>query len=109
MAKLQLTSPAKADLDATYGWWAVNRSSEQASRWYAGIAASIDSLKRDASRHPAAPESHLIPTGVRELRFGLGRRPTHRVLYTVDDDTVIVFRVRHVSQRALTADELQDL
>lgn len=109
MSKLHVTSPAEADLDAIYQWWAANRSSEQASRWYASIVRAIDSLKREAARHPLATENHLVPTGVRELSFGLGRRPTHRVLFTIDDDTVIVLRVQHVSQDTLSADELVDL
>lgn len=38
--------------------------------------------------------------------FGLGSRPTHRVLYSVQVDTVWSVRVRHLARRSLTPDTL---
>jgi plasmid stabilization system protein ParE len=52
-----------------------------------------------------APERDLLSQGIRQLLFGLGRRVTHRFVFAIDDDAVIVLRVRHTSQDALSADE----
>jgi hypothetical protein len=54
-----------------------------------------------------ATERDLLPQGVRQLLYGLGRKRTHRIVFAVDGDEVIVFRVRHTSQAALKPDELE--
>ncbi|MDZ4658204.1 MAG: hypothetical protein SH868_11560 [Bythopirellula sp.] len=41
-----------------------------------------------------------------QLLYGLGRRPTHRILFGIESETVIIFRVRHTSQDALTGEDL---
>jgi plasmid stabilization system protein ParE len=101
-----VTGAAKRDIQAAHDWWAVNRSSEQASRWYRGIYAAITTLNRSPDRCTKANESDLLPQGVRQLLYGLGRKPTHRIVFAIDGDTVVVFRVRHTSQDSLRADEL---
>lgn len=106
MFHVVITGPAKLDLQVAHDWWAENRSAEQAARWYLGIHAAIDSLKNMPERCSLATESDLLEQGVRQLLFGLGRRPTHRVVFGLDGDTVIIFRVRHTSQDALTRDDL---
>lgn len=107
--RVVLSQAAEADLDTNYLWWAKNRSAEQAGRWYGGILRAIYALSQDADRHPRAEEGHVTGRSIQELAFGLGRHPTHRVLFMVEGPTIKILRVRHVSQRALAADELQDL
>jgi plasmid stabilization system protein ParE len=104
--RVVVTGPAKRDIQAAHDWWAANRSSEQASRWYRGVNAAIKTLDRSPERCSRAIEGELIPQGVRQLLYGLGRKPTHRIVFAIDGDTVVVFRVRHTSQDALRADEL---
>ena len=107
MPNVILTGPAKRDIQAAYDWWKQNRSAEQADRWYAGIHAAIQSLRSMPERHSLSAESDLVAQGIRQLLVGLGRRATHRIVFAIDGNTVVVLRVRHTSQDALSRDDLQ--
>jgi plasmid stabilization system protein ParE len=100
------SSQADADIESIGRWWAANRSAEQAQRWVKGILDTIENFGVNAERHPLAPESERLPVETRQLTFGLGRRPTHRVLYTIRPEGVYIVRVRHVSQDAVGPDDL---
>ena len=106
MARLIVTGPAKRDIREAYDWWKENRSAEQAIRWYSGIHAEIKALRQNPERFTTAPESDLLAQGIRQIHFGLGRRPTHRIVFSAEGDTVIVLRVRHASQGALSLGDL---
>ena len=108
MANVIITGPAKRDIRAAYDWWKENRSASQAERWYRGILAASRSLRNNPQRCSPAAESDLLSAGIRQLLFGLGRRPTHRLVFTIEDATVIILRVRHTSQDALSSDDLQE-
>jgi plasmid stabilization system protein ParE len=101
-----ISGPAELDIEEAYAWWKQNRSEEQANRWYTGILAEIRSLSKMPERCSMAEERDLLSQGVRQLLFGLGRRATHRAVFAIEGDTVIVLRVRHTSQDALTLDDL---
>jgi plasmid stabilization system protein ParE len=107
MANVILTGPAKRDIQAAYDWWKENRSAEQADRWYKGILAATQSLRNRPERCSLAAENDLLAQDIRQHLFGLGRRPSHRIVFAIDANTVVVFRVRHTSQDALTLDDLQ--
>jgi plasmid stabilization system protein ParE len=49
---------------------------------------------------PLVPESGLSRSGIRQLFFGIGKQPTHRVIFfnDKDADTVTILRVRHHAQ-----------
>jgi plasmid stabilization system protein ParE len=87
-------------------WWAENRNADQAARWLAGFQRSIESLSENPEFHGFARESDQFPFEVHELHFGLCRKPTHRALFEIRGSEVIVFAVRHVSQRDVTLDDL---
>jgi plasmid stabilization system protein ParE len=106
MARVIVTGPAKRDIKQAYEWWANNRSVEQANRWYAGIQGAIRSLRTNPERCALAIESDLLVQGIRQLSFGLGRRPTHRIVFAIEDSTVVVLRIRHASQDALSTEDL---
>lgn len=92
---------AKQDLLAAAAWWAEHRSPEQAARWYDGFLAAIESLSENPARHPLARENGKFPYELRELHYGLGRRPTHRAVFTIRSEAVVVLTVRHTAQRGL--------
>ncbi|TWT87314.1 Plasmid stabilization system protein [Pseudobythopirellula maris] len=87
-------------------WWAEHRSAEQAARWLEGLQWTIDSLRTDALLHPIAREAESFPYGLRQLNYGLGSKATHRILYQVRDEKVLVLSVRHLSQRDLAPEDL---
>lgn len=96
-----VTERAAADVEEAAEWWAQERSSEQASRWYAKVYKAIEGLASNAQRYGLAAESADFPYELRELHVGLRSRPTHRVLFTIAKTTVAVLAVRHVAQRAV--------
>jgi plasmid stabilization system protein ParE len=106
MFRIFITGPAKQDIQFAHDWWAMHRSNEQAGRWYSRIHAAILSLEHMPERCGLATESTLSIAGVRQLLFGLGRRPTHRIVFGIEGDEVIIFRVRYTSQDILTPDDL---
>jgi plasmid stabilization system protein ParE len=106
MPRVIITGPANRDIKSAYDWWRQNRSAEQAARWYRGIHAEIKSLRNSPQRCSLAAESDLLAEGIRELLFGLGHHPTHRIVFAIEGETVVVFRVRHTSQNALASDDL---
>ncbi len=93
-------------VDEAYAWWAKHRSAEQASRWLRGIEATIFGLSRAPERYPLAIENDRFPIEIRQATFGLGRRPTHRVLFTIRPECVYVLTVLHVAQDAIGLDDL---
>jgi plasmid stabilization system protein ParE len=106
MAQVIITEPAKRDIQAAHDWWAENRSVDQARRWYIGIRAAVRSLRHNPERCSLATESDLLAEGIRQLNFGLGGRATHRIVFATEHNSVVVLRVRHVSQDALSAADI---
>ena len=107
MFRLEISEPAERDIYSAYDWWRSNRSEEQANRWYTEIHKSIQALRKTALQCPLAAESKLHPRGLRQMNFGIGRRPTHRIIFVVDEDSVRIVRVRHSSQRSLQEEDLE--
>ncbi|NOZ38972.1 MAG: type II toxin-antitoxin system RelE/ParE family toxin [Planctomycetes bacterium] len=107
MYRVIITGPAKRDIQSAHDWWAENRSVEQAHRWYLGIHEAITSLKQMPQRCSHATEQDLLEQGFRQMLFGLGRHPTHRVVFAMDGKEVVVLRVRHVAQDVLTSEDLE--
>lgn len=100
------TEKAARDIADAAAWWARERSAEQAERWYQGIRAAISSLATSPESYPFATEREVLPYDVRELHFGLGAKPTHRVIFTIVGETVLVLTVRHAARRPLQPEDL---
>jgi plasmid stabilization system protein ParE len=100
------TQQAARELEAIAEWWAERRSVQQAARWYEGFSSKIEALCDDPDRLPLADESPDFPYELRELHFGLGSRPTHRAVYTIVSEFVVVLTIRHVAQRAIGPDDI---
>jgi plasmid stabilization system protein ParE len=104
--KVRLTGKAERQLKDAAQWWAEHRSREQAERWYDGFLRALRSLAHNPQRCPLARENTSVPIEIRELHYGLGRRPTHRAIFAIRPDSVVVYSIRHNAQADLTADEL---
>jgi plasmid stabilization system protein ParE len=101
-----LGDQAHADIAECFRWWAIHRSTEQADRWHDVCERAIDSLALKATTCARASENDSFPFELRQLNFGVGRRPTHRVLFTIRPDSVLVLRVQHFAQKTLTIDDV---
>jgi len=104
--RVDITDRAHRQLDAIADWWAENRSPEQAERWYAAFARAIDGLGDSHHLCGRAAEDTRFPFELRELLFGMGGSPTHRALFTVRPDSVLVLVIRHVAQADVSIDAL---
>ncbi|MEX2139147.1 MAG: type II toxin-antitoxin system RelE/ParE family toxin [Pirellulales bacterium] len=100
------TERAAREIEDAAAWWAENRSVEQAERWYQGIRAAIAALAVSPEARPVAAENDSFPYEIRELHYGLSSKSTHRVIFTIVRQTVLVLTVRHAARRPLTPDDL---
>jgi plasmid stabilization system protein ParE len=97
---------ARQELEDGCRWWAKNRSHEQAERWYDGFSTAIKGLATSAEQYAVAEESKEFPIEIRQLNYGLSGRPTHRALFTIRPDMILVLRVQHLAQGPLTSDDI---
>lgn len=104
--RLVVLPRAKRQLSDAALWWADHRSLAEAARWLEKIEAAIQNLASDAERYSLARESAAFDFELRQMNFGVSRRPTHRVLFSIENDSVIVYAVRHLAQQDLTPDDL---
>jgi plasmid stabilization system protein ParE len=101
-----LTERAHRQMEAAYCWWAENRSQPQAARWYNAFAQAMVSLEKDPELCALARENQLLPFEVRDLTFGVGKRLTHRAVFTIRPNLVLVLAVRHLAQESLLPEDL---
>lgn len=83
-----------------------NRSENQAHRWYNGIVRALADLGAQPEGFPIAAEDPLFPYELRQMNYGLSARPTHRAVFAIRNDTVVVLRIRHLAQGQLTPEDL---
>jgi plasmid stabilization system protein ParE len=102
MHEVILTERAGDELQAAHDWWRDHRSANQAIRWHAEFIAAMIDLERDPQRCALAGENDVFPYEIRQLNFGLGNRPTHRAIFTIRNRDIVILRVRHLAQAAIT-------
>lgn len=102
--RVVITEPAENDIDQAFAWWSDHRSEEQAKRWYSSIFPAIATLAENPERCPFALEFDLLSTGLRQLTFGVTSKKTHRIVFTVNGQDVVILRVRHLAQDELRPD-----
>ncbi len=105
-AQVVVMKRALADLQESFEWWRDHRSAEQAVRWYNDALKSLRSLSTKATKCRFAAENADFPFELRQLNFGFGRRPSHRAVFTVRPDMVLVLRIQHLAQDQLTLDDI---
>jgi len=106
MFEIRITERAELDIQTAYDWWSKNRSAEQAARWVDAIYPAISSLAAMPRRCSYAEEREYFPGELRQLLFGIGSRATHRIVFTIEHETVYILRVRSTSQQSLGENEL---
>ncbi len=99
--QVTITDLAFDELDDAFVWWSKHRSSEQALAWYNGFIAAIKNLADTAEQWALAAENEEFPYEIRQLNYGAGKHRTHRAVYTIRPDMVLVLRVRHLAQDAI--------
>lgn len=102
---VRFTRQATAAFDAIFDWYKA-LSHNAARKWIAAVELALDRLEQNPLRYPRAPEDGLFPFQLRQYSFGAGRKRTHRMVFVVRPDAVVVYAIRHLSQDALTVDDL---
>ena len=87
-------------------WWSENRSAEQAFHWLEGFEQALASLAHHPERCSVARESNDFEIVIRELHYGLRNKATHRAVFEIRKDEVIVYCIRHLAQRDLTLEDI---
>jgi hypothetical protein len=76
---------AQQEAQANHDWWAEHRSADQATQWYDEFLRATLSLEQNPDRFALAPENGRFPYEIRQLNFGIGRKSTHRLVYTIPE------------------------
>ena len=97
---------AKSQLLEQALWWCENRSADQAFRWLEGFEQALASLANGPKRCSRARETNAFGFEVRELHYGLRSKATHRAVFEIRNDEVIVYSIRHLAQRDLKPNDL---
>jgi len=93
----------------TARWWAKHRSVNQAVAWLEGFEAAIQTLSENPERLGVARENPAFSYTLRQLTYGVGKKPTHRALFRICDDEVVVLSIRGLRQRDVTPKDLGSL
>jgi plasmid stabilization system protein ParE len=89
-------------------WWARNRSVDQALRWVDGFEVELESLAASPDRCAIARENDAVPVEIRELHYGVKGKATHRAIFEIRDDEIIVFAVRHLAQSDIGPEDIPE-
>lgn len=101
-----LTERAAREIGEAAAWWAREHSVGEAERWYQGIREAIERLAMLPRRCPRIDEQDASTYEIRELQYGHGSAPTHRVVFAIIGERVVVLTVRHLARRPLGPEDL---
>ena len=102
--QVDFTRRANSDLTPKPKWLA-QLGSHAVRRWRVRLLRIVENLETDPHRYPQAAEAPIVGIDLREALFG--RRPhVHRVLFSIDAQTVTIQRIRHAAQDLLTQDDV---
>lgn len=100
-----MTRRANRDLDHTLEWPTVAYSSRAANRWQNAIGKAVIELLVHPDRYPLCEEMSFPGVDLRERLVRRYRGIVYRILYSFDDDSLTIHRVRNASQDTLTEDD----
>lgn len=77
---------------------------EAAERWFNGFVNALLALEQSPRRYGRAREQQRFPCEVRQLLHG--RKRSHRAVYTIRENKVVVLTIRHTAQKDLKPEDL---
>lgn len=63
-----------------------------------GGTSGVQELEVSADRLPYSQENDRFPLELRQLVFRVGAKPTHRMVFAIRDERVVVYAIRHLAQ-----------
>ena len=99
------------EADRQYLWLVMYRPAGEAWAWENALNAALVELGlvglgKDPARFPLCQDPAVQGRGLRQVLFGRGGRPTHRLIFEIDGDVVRVLAVRGLVQADLTPGDL---
>jgi plasmid stabilization system protein ParE len=76
-------------------------SPENAKKWIDGLRTAFTSLTTMPKRCPIAPETDFMGFEVRCLVY----LKYYRILYSIDNDLVLIYHIRHTSQELMSPED----
>ena len=100
-----LTERAANQLGEACAWY-IENAPHVANDWYNGLLEALNLLETNPERFSLARENDAFPIEIRQLLYGSGRKKTHRAVFSVHEDRVVIRSIRHFARRDLQSDEL---
>ena len=99
--QIRYTPAVASDKERAYQWiLEQSRSPEIASNWFNEISQAIASLDQNPNRCNLALENNYFIQEVRQLFYGK-RDGRYRILFTIEEKTVVILHIRHGARRHL--------
>lgn len=99
------TRKAEQAFVEAFNWYA-ERSVDAAGKWHAAVTAAVATLEHSADRCPAARERDRFSIDLRQHVFAVGAKPTHRLVFAIRNERVVVYAIRHLAQADLAAEDI---
>ncbi len=100
-----LTATAQQQMNAAADWYA-EENPAIAANWFNGLIARLNSLSDSPDQYAVSRESEYLPVELRQMLYGSGKRITHRILFVIREKKIVVYQIRHVAMRDITAEDL---
>lgn len=106
--QVAITEEARCNISENADWWAEHRSVDQARRWKEEVKLQILRLPESAPQCPHSRENGrpLFKYELWDKLVGLGRGTSHRIVFTIQSETIIVLAVRSAGQDDLMPNDL---
>ncbi len=105
--RVVLTDGASEELQEDAIWWAEHRDSAQALQWFDGFIHALNQLSENPVTYPVAAESVRYSVDLRQMLYGIGKKPTHRAVFQVCGNEVVVHGIRHLARNDLRIDDFE--
>ncbi len=105
MRSLIITRKAQFDIWRNMEWLETEYRPAVASKWHAAILRAAGGLQKNPDPHPSPEDIALRVVDLREKLVRYSRGIVYRIIYSFDDNTVTIHRVRNASQDSLTEDD----
>ena len=101
--RVVVTQKAKDDLQH-YFEVAGKHAPDTAARWLDGFEEALQTLSEAPDRCPLAPENELVDQTIYQFFYGK-RRGRYRVVFTIQDDQVLILHVRRGTMDKATQED----
>jgi plasmid stabilization system protein ParE len=102
----QIVERARADVDNIFNWL-VTRSVQGAISRYLAFYRAVERIASAPETDAEAAESHQLGRPLKQSLFKTRRGRTYRIVFQVDQDEIIILRVRGPGQAPLRNRDLE--